>query len=952
MKLNPIMLAISLALTALAVDAQTIELGSDGTGYKRFLLYPHLQKGFEAMEQGNRNRALTEFEQARSIAPNSAVVATYLANAYRHFGERDRAEALLKEQLKRNPGNVQLGKALSDLRTKPAPELALALARTLLPAATTTATATTTTTTTTTKISTTAPALTLAKTRLIASLNSGTTAPRAVANRIRPSKPKLVTSSPRSLPETQAQAPVSGVTQGYYFADKAYKTSAAGDFASALPAAREAARLEPDNRAYGKLLVYVLAQSGGYEEAEAMASKLLKDAVADSHELMEQRQAIRRRLAFEHFETANTALRSGNSETAVGEARLGVSYAPDLLPHRVQLISTQLAAGSLDDANQAATDAIDDLQGEPALLILRGYARQRLGQLALATADFDQAVIHKGLTPTEQHNFRVIAAHAAMAAGEPKRALTLLEPLDAAADAAIGMRRQLANSASQRSLYPNPVQMPVLPAPGVICTGSSSTPACVIWPGEEPSDPARPAAESAYKAYSMRDYAVAANKASEAVELSPTNTPYRLLLVNALMADGRLEQADQNATRFIKMHGDDAEMLAARSALRQRLGQRELANEDAAAALRGDRISLASEIAALIQLDRKPLARERLAAATKEGLLNNQPDTSIAYLAVLVGDDEGALAAFDRATARGTLPNAATQDAAYAAGRLGRNDIALKYFKQSIDVAEAGQPFLTPQQLFNTRREVADRSRQWGANAALTYRGISPSALAATQPSASNDSLQAGAEAWWRPFDYRDGRVLELYAGLSETRSSKAGFATGADSLQGTLGARVRPLVDVNLVLAIERRFAIGSKTTTDWLPRVAYSAGTGTDLRVDVPNWMTATVYTEAGRFIKQRQTYATFEGQVGRSFRLDAVSPKLVVFPHAVLGADYNSNVATGSKSAVGAGLGVTLRHWLNEDRYNAPRSYADLSLQYRARISGDDRAKGVFLRFTLAY
>jgi hypothetical protein len=247
---------------------------------------------------------------------------------------------------------------------------------------------------------------------------------------------------------------------------------------------------------------------------------------------------------------------------------------------------------------------------------------------------------------------------------------------------------------------------------------------------------------------------------------------------------------------------------------------------------------------------------------------------------------------------------------------------------------------------------VADRSRQWGANAALTYRGISPSTLAATQPSASNDSLQAGAEVWWRPLDYRDGRVLELYAGVSETLSSKAGFATGADSLQGTLGARVKPLVDVNLVLAIERRFAIGSKTTTDWLPRIAYSAGTGTDLRVDTPNWLTATAYAEAGRFIKQRQTYATFEGQVGRSFRLDAINPKLVVFPHAVLGADYNSSLTSGSKTATGVGAGVNLRYWFNEDRYNAPRSYSDLSLQYRTRIGGDDRAKGVFLRFTLAY
>jgi bacteriophage N4 adsorption protein A len=947
MKLNPIMLALSLAVTSLTANAQTTELGPDNNGYKRFLLYPHLQKGFDAMKRGNKSRALTEFEQASMIAPNNAVIATYLAEAYRHFGERERAEVLIKAQLLRNPGNDQLTKALGDLRAKPAPELVLAL--TLTPNTNTNINSANTTIPTTV---TTASKLELTRAQNIARLTRDMTAKRAAAFRVLPNKPKLVAESSQTPPASQAPVLFASVTQGYYFADTAYKASAAGNFSSALPAAREAVRLEPGNRAYGKLLLYVLAQHGGYEEAEAMASKLLNDAVTDGQELIAQRQAIRRRLAFEHFDTANKALHSGDTETAERESRLGVAYAPDLLPHRLQLINTQLVASKLDEANQTASDALGQIQGQPALLVLRGYIRQRLGQLTQATNDFDQAVADKGLTQTELLNFRMIAAHAAMAAGKPKRALALLEPLDTTADEAIGMRKRLASSASKRSLYPDPMKSPVLPSPVVICTASSFTPACDVWPGEEPADPAMPVAVSAYKAFGMRDYAVAAVKASEAVELSPANPPYRLLLVNALVADGKLQQADQHATRFIQMHAEDAEMLAARSALRQRLGQRELAKDDAAAALLSDRLSLASEVATLIQLDRKPQARERVAAAIREGLLNDQTDTNVAYLAILVGDDEGALAAFDRANARGTLPNTAAPDAAYAAGRLGRNDQTLKYFRQTIDVAEVGQPFLTPQQLFNTRREVADRSRQWGANAALTYRGISPSALAATQSGASNDSLQAGIEAWWRPFDYRDGRVLELYTGLAETLSSKAGFATGAESLQGTLGARVKPLVDVNLVLAIERRFAIGSKTTTDLLPRLAYSAGTGTDLRVDAPSWMTATVYTETGRFIKQRQTYATFEGQLGRSFRLDAFSPKLVVFPHAVLGADYNSNAASGSKNAVGAGAGVTLRHWLNEDRYNAPRSYADLSLQYRARISGDDRAKGVFLRATFSF
>ncbi|MPN60932.1 hypothetical protein SDC9_208665 [bioreactor metagenome] len=78
-----------------------------------------------------------------------------------------------------------------------------------------------------------------------------------------------------------------------------------------------------------------------------------------------------------------------------------------------------------------------------------------------------------------------------------------------------------------------------------------------------------------------------------------------------------------------------------------------------------------------------------------------------------------------------------------------------------------------------------------------------------------------------------------------------------------------------------------------------------------------------------------------------------RLVLFPHAVLGADYNSErTASGKQSSVGAGVGVSMRFWFREDRDHAPRSYLDLSLQYRARLAGDDRGKGVFLRAALVF
>ena len=917
MKLNPIMLAMSLALAANCVEAQTDNPTLEESGLKKFLIYPHLQKGFEAMERGNKNRAIAEFEQARTLAPNNAVVASYLAEAYRRFGERGRAEALLTEQLSRNQDNAQLGKALHDLRAQGLQK------------------------TTTQPISQPTPQpIQPPNVSPILSINF----PKPV----NPTKPVARQTTRPIKPPLHAAAP----NQAYMFADMAYQTSARGDYISAVIQARKAIQLEPENRAYQKLLVYALVQSGAYEEADALAGQVLvSTSVDDDSELIAQRQLVRQRLAFMHFDASNKALSNNNLESAYLEARKGVAYAPALLAHHLQLIRSLLALGRIEEANQTATESIKNLPNEPALLVIRGYTFLRLGQKELAWADFDKAINSQTLTPTDQQNFRVIAAHAALVTDEPQRALDLLAPLDAA-DEGISARRNLAKAAMKPSVSPSIASALRLPVPGVICVGSSFTPACDIWPGEESADPGHSVAELAYKAFNAKDYATASNHASEAIKLSPTNRPYRLLRINSLSAAGQLEQADRDATQFLSDHGLEAEILAARSNIRQRLGKPVQATEDANTALQSNKLSLVSEIGLLLQLDRKPVARERFVLAEQSGLLKEQANTNVAYLAALVGDDERALTSFDKAAAQGTLPETALQDAAFAASRLGRNKEAIAYFKKAVDAAESDKLTLQPQALFETRREIADRSRTWGANASLTYRGISSAALPAGQTGAAKDSLQAAVEAYWRPLEYNNGQLLELYGGISATLSSKADYPTGSESAQGTLGVRVKPLAATNLVLALERRLALGSKTTADWLTRVSYSASSGTDLRLDAPSWMTTNVYTEVGRYINQRQTYATFEGQVGRSFRLNSVDPKLVIFPHAVLGADYNSSFNSGSKSAVGAGAGVNVRYWFNEDRYNAPRSYVDVSLQYRVRISGDDRAKGIFLRATLAY
>ena len=103
--MRPTLLLLSgLLLSQGGLAAQVeYDLGPDVSNYQRFVLYPHLQKGFSALERGHRDRAIAEFEQARRLQPRNPVITLYLARAYERFGEESRALALAREQLAITP---------------------------------------------------------------------------------------------------------------------------------------------------------------------------------------------------------------------------------------------------------------------------------------------------------------------------------------------------------------------------------------------------------------------------------------------------------------------------------------------------------------------------------------------------------------------------------------------------------------------------------------------------------------------------------------------------------------------------------------------------------------------------------------------------------------------------------------------------------------------------------
>ncbi|GAB6196089.1 NfrA family protein [Lysobacter xanthus] len=117
--------ALAAALPFAARAAEPIDLGPGVSDYQRFMVYPHLQRAFEAQARGDFDAAIDGFQRARSYAPRSANVALFLADAYRRAGRPALAERVLAEQRRYTPGDARLAAAPTPMRAAAASARAL-----------------------------------------------------------------------------------------------------------------------------------------------------------------------------------------------------------------------------------------------------------------------------------------------------------------------------------------------------------------------------------------------------------------------------------------------------------------------------------------------------------------------------------------------------------------------------------------------------------------------------------------------------------------------------------------------------------------------------------------------------------------------------------------------------------------------------------------------------------
>ena len=303
------------------------------------------------------------------------------------------------------------------------------------------------------------------------------------------------------------------------------------------------------------------------------------------------------------------------------------------------------------------------------------------------------------------------------------------------------------------------------------------------------------------------------------------------------------------------------------------------------------------------------------------------------------------------------IPLAVLQDAAYSLKRLGENKKAMHYFERSLDKQIKPESLPAAQQQkaielnYDLRREHETLEKTWGMYTSFTY----------WRPTVGDAVLQGSQEFFWQPYN-RNGRkllVFNRYYGniWSQAPDAKGPYdwsptvaSSGWSTAQGGIGISWKPLTDANLVLTAEKLFPAGQQGINDWLYRVGYSWDRGYEFKPYVKSWPYVTVYAEYDQWASSGRQIFGMETRWGHSTRLGERSSRAVFTPHLFFTASYDSGYDDNggqTRLAMAAGPGFVYRKWYREDKYNAPRSYWDLTVQYRLNL-GVRRIDGLLVQW----
>lgn len=803
--------------------------------------------------------------------------------------------------------------------------------------------------------------------------------------------------------------------QAYSLATEAYAAYDAKQMGVAASKAEQAFRQQPGQGAWALLWVAALEAQQQPEQADAAISTALRLGAPNIEELRERRAALDRQRALLQAQQAYRSLSARNDAAAIAQARAAVELAPDMASYRLLLITAQLQGEQLSEAERSADLALQTDAKDLNAQVMRGYLRQRQGNSVLANEDFDTALATPGQSAQQQRNVRLLAVDAALAAGDRERAAALLAPLQAAGPAGEGDARTqqlLQQGIEQRakairtSREPPRMSAQSYPAPFQHCQASDTGNACELMPADLQGDGG--AAQRAYAAYARRDYADAIVEARQAVQLAPEDENLQGLLTTTLAAGNRVQQdeARQRLDAALAQHSDDAGSLMQRGYLNQKAGDPAQALADFRAA---EATGKAPKTVVLDQAYASAANGDHPQAVT---LLRSAIDRADAGELTL---DElqrynvrNAIANYSREW--GVIASAGFRGARQAATNVGGAAISTP----GDSVFSTLEAFWRPP-AFNDRHgtlELYARLLNTLYDEGGTYESIR-----AVDPCTGESTPDARARAerlshsrsttgWPSTIASFGMRYAFGQTGLSAgiERRQFLGSATRQGEVYPASAAvqcRLQLALNPPLEASTLARYRLASGSG-GWMSYLTYGYYHGTDLRTDVNQWWMVSGYAQGGYTwddngatftldaldangtpvrrlgeangrLHREQWFAAGELRAGRSFRFGAGQTHWVVTPYVVVGADWldqRSRVRdiryspfpaqsfalndTQRSWSLGAGPGVGVRYWFREDHYNAPRSYLDLTVQYRIAIGGGDtqRAKGLFATAILYY
>ncbi|AVO41817.1 hypothetical protein C6571_11460 [Simplicispira suum] len=788
----------------------------------------------------------------------------------------------------------------------------------------------------------------------------------------------------RPVPPGVAGVPTTAeYRKAFPIATLAYEQLADGKFADAASNAEIAVRTDPSQGPWSLLWLNALEDLQRYEEMIEAGRQAIALGAPNADAIGALMRLASQAIAVQHAEKAYVAMAKNRPQEALPEAREAVRRAPDVVSHRLLLISALQATQDIVGAERAAGEALQSDEENTTIRIQRAYLRQLLGHGEAAQQDIEAVLAQDWIDESLRRNVRLIGADLALADRQPARVKKLLEPL--ALDDEQAASRRKAASALGNFWTTQDVLPATAYAPLQLCHDTPYGTVCEMQPWDAPGTD-NPAAR-AYAAYGQKRYEQAIALARRAIAEDPKTESNQILLTTALAAGTPQEQKEAlvRLDQALLTQPEDANLLRQRGYLRLANGEPELALQDFVAARSTGN---APPTNVLDEAYAMAASGHRIAAAAMlRQAIDDADEGKFALDAQQRFDTRSAIANFSREWG-------VTASVAYRGARAPTNAlVAQPVSLPGNAVFSTVEAYWRPSAFLNSSSSTFDI---YGRLSNTLYSGVDVTG-AQTVPDPCGGTIN-----------------------VAETRTrAVSGFPTTT----GAFGVRYTPWTEKNLTFGLERQFFLGNAARrgslnadssavrcllnqqaaavdyrTDasagaWQAYVLYGFYEGTGLRLDTTSWFTMEGYVQAGYTLmdaptaytlrdstgqvlgrssgklKRGQAFAASEVRVGRSYLTD-YSDRLVIFPHVSLAADWYSdrNRATGTPVAgysnfdlvgnkgdwsVGAGVGVNVRYWLDGGKYRAQSSYVDGSLQYRTRLGGvEDRAKGVFLSLTFAY